>query len=85
MTERIVGEGYVCLSVSTDEDGERRIDAFYTSEGFIEPELLRLVERAIREYPVMDARQWLGGVSAIHEIEDWIIERAHSPHPGSQP
>ncbi len=46
---------------------------------YIDPELQARVEAAIREYPLTDALQWLGGVAAIRVVEDWLVEHGFAP------
>lgn len=54
------------------------LNIFRIEDGsFIDPELQHRVEAAIREYPVQNAPQWLGGVAAIRAIEDWLSEHGH--------
>jgi len=54
------------------------LNVFRGGDGdYIEPELQRRVEAAIREYPIMDAPQWLGGIAAVRVVEQWLIERGH--------
>ncbi len=44
------------------------MNAVYTKEGSIRPEVLLAVETAIRQFPNMDAEWWLGGVVAIRAL-----------------
>ena len=48
------------------------MNAIYTGEGHVRPEVQQAVENAIRRYPNTEAEWWLGGVAGIRALLEAI-------------